>query len=31
MYFASMHETRDAAPIRIAFTNIPEIENAREN
>jgi DNA polymerase-4 len=30
MYFASMHETRDAAPIRIAFTNIPEIENARE-
>lgn len=30
MYFASMHETRDAAPLRIAFTNIPEIENARE-
>ncbi len=30
MYFASMHETRNAAPLRIAFTNIPEIENARE-
>lgn len=30
MYFASMHETRDAAPLRIAFTNIPEVEKTRE-
>ncbi|MEM8945950.1 MAG: DNA polymerase [Planctomycetota bacterium] len=25
LYFASMHETRDAAPMRIAFTNIPDV------
>jgi len=26
LYFASMHETRDTAPMRIAFSNIPEID-----
>ncbi len=25
LYFASMHETRNTAPMRIAFTNIPDI------
>ena len=25
LYFASMHETRDAVPLRISFTNIPEV------
>ena len=25
LYFASMHETREAAPLRISFTNIPDI------
>ncbi len=25
VYFASMHEARDAAPMRIAFTNIPDV------
>ncbi len=25
LYFASMHETRDSAPMRIAFTNIPDV------
>jgi len=25
LYFASMHETRNSAPMRIAFTNIPDI------
>jgi DNA polymerase-4 len=30
MYFASMHETRNAAPLRIAFTNIPEVDKERE-
>ncbi len=29
LYFASMHEARDAVPLRIAFTNIPEITNKR--
>lgn len=29
MYFASMHETRHAAPVRIAFSHIPEIEPER--
>ncbi|MEO0529082.1 MAG: DNA polymerase [Planctomycetota bacterium] len=29
MYFASMHETRDAAPLRIAFSHIPEVEVER--
>lgn len=29
MYFASMHETRDAAPTRIAFSHIPELEQER--
>ena len=29
MYFASMHEARDAAPLRIAFSHIPEVEPAR--
>lgn len=29
MYFASMHETRDAAPLRIAFSHIPEVEPER--
>lgn len=29
MYFASMHETRDAAPLRIAFSHIPEVEKER--
>lgn len=29
MYFASMHETRDAAPLRIAFGHIPEVEPDR--
>jgi len=27
LYFASMHETRKAAPLRIAFTNIPDIKS----
>lgn len=27
MYFASMHTTREAAPMRIAFTRIPDIES----
>ena len=33
VYFASMHETRDTAPLRIAFTNIPDVttEGARED
>lgn len=30
MYFASMHETRDSAPLRIAFTNIPDVEAQHE-
>ena len=33
LYFASMHETRDSAPMRIAFTSIPDLPaemNARE-
>ena len=30
LYFASMHTTRDAAPMRIAFTNIPELDTATE-
>lgn len=32
LYFASMHKSRDAAPLRIAFTNIPEVafEGARD-
>lgn len=25
LYFASMHETREAAPLRIAFTRIPDV------
>lgn len=25
LYFASMHETRDTAPMRIAFTSIPDV------
>jgi DNA polymerase-4 len=25
LYFASMHETRNSAPLRIAFTNIPDV------
>jgi len=25
LYFASMHEARDSAPLRIAFTNIPDV------
>ena len=27
LYFASMHETRNAAPMRIAFTNIPDVDS----
>lgn len=27
LYFASMHETREAAPLRIAFTRIPDIDS----
>ncbi|MBX3431958.1 MAG: type VI secretion protein ImpB [Pirellulales bacterium] len=27
VYFASMHEARAAAPLRIAFTNIPDVES----
>ncbi|TWT99376.1 DNA polymerase IV [Botrimarina colliarenosi] len=30
MYFASMHETRDSAPMRIAFSHIPELEPERD-
>ncbi len=30
MYFASMHETRDSAPMRIAFTSIPDIQSELE-
>lgn len=30
LYFASMHTTRDAAPMRIAFTHIPELDTATE-
>ena len=30
MYFASMHDTRRAAPMRIAFTHIPDIEAEQE-
>ena len=30
MYFASMHNTRMAAPMRIAFTHIPDIEAEEE-
>ena len=26
LYFASMHETRNSAPMRIAFTNIPDVQ-----
>jgi len=26
LYFASMHDTREAAPMRIAFTNIPDVK-----
>ncbi len=26
IYFASMHETRNAAPMRVAFTNIPDVK-----
>ncbi|QDS98399.1 Y-family DNA polymerase [Adhaeretor mobilis] len=26
LYFASMHDTREAAPMRIAFTNIPDVQ-----
>jgi len=26
LYFASMHQSRDTAPLRIAFTNIPDVE-----
>ncbi len=26
LYFASMHQSRDAAPLRVAFTNIPEVD-----
>lgn len=26
LYFASMHDTRDAAPMRVAFTRIPDVE-----
>jgi len=29
LYFASMHQTRNAVPLRVAFTNIPEIETER--
>ena len=33
LYFASMHETRNAVPMRVAFTNIPDvaIEGTQEN
>lgn len=31
MYFASMHATRDAVPMRIAFTNIPEADPVIES
>lgn len=27
LYFASMHDTRDSAPMRIAFTRIPDLES----
>lgn len=27
LYFASMHETREAAPMRIAFSHIPDIDS----
>lgn len=27
LYFASMHETRNSAPMRIAFTNIPDVQS----
>ena len=30
MYFGSMHDTRRAAPMRIAFTHIPDIESEEE-
>ena len=26
LYFASMHETRNTAPMRVAFTNIPDVK-----
>ncbi len=27
LYFASMHETREAAPMRVSFTHIPDIDS----
>ena len=27
LYFASMHDTREAAPMRVAFTHIPDIHS----
>ncbi|TWT88502.1 DNA polymerase IV [Pseudobythopirellula maris] len=29
LYFASMHNTKETAPMRIAFTNIPNLEDER--